>query len=91
VSLEEAIQLALRIRQHYPRLEVLAIGRFVPTDQLHMAPERWGVSVLVDRHRQTVCWSDSAVMIYAAVETKRSASVVKKQKQSQPPSEAMLF
>lgn len=80
MTLDEAYALAQKIREHYRRLDVLAIGRFVPLDDLDREPERWGVSVRVDGGPETArFWSAESAMHYAdASPPKRTATPKRK-------------
>lgn len=75
MTFSEACDLAARIREHYRRLDVLAVGRFVPVAELDREPERWGVSVRIDGGPETArFWSSDAAMHYADATPARKRS-----------------
>lgn len=68
MTLEEACELAKRIRADHARITVRAIGRFVPIDQLATTSERWGVSIALPDGKQTVIWSTLALAMLVSPE-----------------------
>lgn len=77
MTFDQAIELAGRIRRHYSRLDVVAIGRFVPIDELDTTPERWGVSIRIDREGRKTVWAAEDVMMFAGADPPRRTTTKK--------------
>lgn len=80
MTLDEACTMAAQIRDHYARLDVIAIGRFVMFEELDTAPERWAISVRVDGSEKATIWSrDQLLGFSTATSPKRPAKPKHKQ------------
>ena len=93
MTFDEAIALAQRIDEHYPRLTIVAIGRFVPPAEIR--PELpWAITVLVDdSERATVIREPDQLIMFASAERPpRTKRTTPRRKQQQPePAAGMLF
>lgn len=67
MTFDQAVELARDCAQHYSRITVVALGKFLPAEEAEKS-DRWGVSVIVDRTQKTVLWDRADVFPFADVE-----------------------
>lgn len=89
MTFDEAIELARDCAAHYSRITVVAVGKFVPAEELERT-EKWGVSVIADRTRKMVLWDRGDLMTFADVDKPKGKSTKSKSKRPEPVDQ-MLF
>lgn len=63
MTFEDAYALAREIRtSHRHCLLLVAVGRFIPPEQMDRTPERWGVSVILPDGKRAVLWSRAELL-----------------------------
>lgn len=91
MTFDQAVELARDCAQHYSRITVIAVGKFVPAEEA-AGSDRWGVSVMVDRKQKTVLWDRADVFPFADVEKPKKAKATAKAKSRRPePVDHFLF
>lgn len=92
MSYHEAAELGRRIHDEHPDVCVVAVGRFLPPNELQSKPERWGVSVILPGGRRSVCWSSMAfaMLVTPPAKTPKRSKAAPKRKQADE-RQAVLF
>ena len=90
MTFDEAIDLARDCAQHYSRISVIAVGKFVPAEEVERS-DRWGVSILVDRKQKTVLWDRADVFPFADVEKPTSKAAGRAKPRRPEPVDQFLF
>lgn len=91
MTYDEAFELGRRIRRDHADVDVVAVGRFLPADQLRTESERWGVSIILPGGTKTVAWSTMAFAMLVAPPKKTSRAKAKPKSKPADDRQAVLF